>query len=246
MEILILFAVHWYTSLFMQTFFLHRYASHKMYTMSEFWERFFWVCNFLFQGTSYLSPRAYGVMHKMHHEHADTEEDPHSARHSHNIYEFMWGTKNVYTDIFERDIEIPHKYLTDTPSWEKYDQLFHSWGMRILWAGGLAMFYGYFAPNLLWYILYFVQLFMGPIHGAIVNWYCHKFGYKNYKHMDNDSTNIMPVDVIMMGESLHNNHHAKMTNPNFAHKWFEFDPTYLWIKLFHLIGIIQLSKQSST
>ena len=42
MAILIFFLAHWYLSLFAQTFFLHRYAAHQMFTMSKFWEKVFY------------------------------------------------------------------------------------------------------------------------------------------------------------------------------------------------------------
>ena len=61
--ILILLVSHWFLSLFFHTFFLHRFASHKMYETSKNWEKVFYVCTWFFQGSSYLVPRAYGVMH---------------------------------------------------------------------------------------------------------------------------------------------------------------------------------------
>ena len=39
MEILLFLLCHWYLSLFFQTFFLHRYASHKMFKMHPFLEK---------------------------------------------------------------------------------------------------------------------------------------------------------------------------------------------------------------
>lgn len=39
--IFVFFWIHWYVSVFMQSFFLHRYAAHAMFTTSKFWERVF-------------------------------------------------------------------------------------------------------------------------------------------------------------------------------------------------------------
>ena len=64
MAILLFFVLHWYLSLFVQTFFLHRYAAHRMFTMSPFWERAFHVFTWLAQGSSYLNPAVYGMMHR--------------------------------------------------------------------------------------------------------------------------------------------------------------------------------------
>ena len=70
--VIIIFVIHWYASLFFQTFFHHRYASHAMFTMSRAWEKIFHVLAWIFQGSSYLSPYTYGVMHRHHHAYADT------------------------------------------------------------------------------------------------------------------------------------------------------------------------------
>ena len=45
-----------------------------------------------FQGSSYLVPRAYGVMHRMHHVYSDTEKDPHSPlKFQNGILGFLWS-----------------------------------------------------------------------------------------------------------------------------------------------------------
>ena len=76
---------HWYLSLFSQTFFLHRYSAHKMFTMNKFWERFFYFFTYITQGSSYLNPRSYAILHRMHHAYSDTERDPHSPHHTENL-----------------------------------------------------------------------------------------------------------------------------------------------------------------
>ena len=80
MIILGILIAHWYLSLFFQTFFLHRYASHKLYTMSLTWEKIFYIFTFITQGSSFLNPAAYAIMHRKHHVYADTLQDPHSPK----------------------------------------------------------------------------------------------------------------------------------------------------------------------
>ena len=86
-----------------------------------------------------------------------------------------------------------------------------------------------------------IHFVMSPIHGGIINWFAHKVGYRNYDVSDT-STNIFPIEIFMLGEALHNNHHKKSQSANFAQKWFEFDPVYPIILLFNRFGIIQLAK----
>ena len=86
MILLIFFVVLWYTSLFCQTFFQHRYAAHGAFKMTKNWEKVFFVFTYICQGSSYMSPRAYAIMHRMHHAYTDTEMDPHSPSFSKNIF----------------------------------------------------------------------------------------------------------------------------------------------------------------
>lgn len=82
---------------------------------------------------------------------------------------------------------------------------------------------------------------MGVVHGAIINWYAHKFGYINYK-VKNTSMNLLSVDILMMGESYHNNHHKFPGSVNFGKRWHEVDPTYPVILLLKWMGIIRFAK----
>src|ERR1700744_5548746 len=122
MTVLIFFIILWYGSLFSQTFFQHRYAAHGAFTMSKSWERVFFIVAYVTQGSSYMSPRAYAIMHRLHHAHTDTEMDPHSPSFSKNIFAMMWRTRNIYTDIFNHRIDIESKYAKNVPEWNSFDK----------------------------------------------------------------------------------------------------------------------------
>lgn len=232
---------HHFLALFMQTFFHHRYAAHKMFTMSKFWEKFFYVCTWIFQGSSYLSPYTYGKMHRMHHVYADTEKDVHSPKYDKTLWKMMLKTKNVYTAIHEGEFEMEERFLGELPSWKSFDRFAHYWISRSLWAIAYVAFYYVYATE--WWLWLFlpINLMMSPIHGAIINWFAHKIGYRNHKVADT-STNIFPIEIMMLGEGLHNNHHKMGTRANFAQKWFEFDPSYMVILILHGLHIIRLKK----
>src|SRR6187431_1959513 len=99
------FVLHWQLSVFCQTFFLHRFGAHRQFTMSKGWERFFHLLTWLSQGSSYLSPRGYAILHRVHHAYSDTAKDPHSPAFSSNAMSMMWKTKVIYTNIRDRKVE---------------------------------------------------------------------------------------------------------------------------------------------
>ncbi len=243
MAIFIFFISHWYLSLFAQTFFLHRYAAHKMFTMGPRTEKVFYWLTYIFQGSSFLSPYAYGVMHRLHHAYADTEKDPHSPQFSSNLFTMMWGTKNFYTDIVKRKDNIEKKFKANVPNWEFVEKLGDSWISRLVWGLVYVGFYFYFAESYWVFLLLPIHFLMGPVHGVIINWFAHKYGYRNYE-VDDTAKNLLPLDFLMMGESYHNNHHKFGGRANFGVKWHEFDPTYPIILLLDKMRIIKLKKNN--
>lgn len=238
--IIIFFIAHWYLSLFSQTFFLHRYAAHKAFTMSRAWERFFFIFTYITQGSSYLSPRAYGIMHRVHHAYTDTELDPHSPTYDKNLLTMMWRTKNTYSGILYGTIPVEERFTKNVPDWRKFDLWCNDWPSRLLWIGVYILFYVIFAPSLWWFLLIPIHAVMGPLHGVIINWFAHKYGHVNFE-TDNTSKNLFKIDWLMFGEGYHNNHHKFPSKTNFATNKGEFDPCYPIIKLLNKAGVIKVN-----
>ncbi|MFI5134230.1 MAG: acyl-CoA desaturase [Chitinophagales bacterium] len=237
--VILVFIAQWYLSLFSQTFLLHCYASHGAFTMNKFWERVSYVIAYITMGSSYLSPRAYGIMHRMHHAYTDTPKDPHSPKYFSNVFAMMKQTANVYMSILTGNTIAEERFEKNLPDWPALDRWGHSWTSRIIWGTLYLSIYFFFAPSLWWYLLLPVQFFMSPVHGAIINWFAHKYGYRNFK-LNNTSRNLLPVDLIMLGEAYHNNHHKYASNINFGVRWFEIDPVYFVIRLFNWLGIVKI------
>ena len=245
MAILLFFTGHWYLSLFGQTFYLHRYAAHKMFTMSPFWEKFWYVYAWVTQGSSYLNARAYAILHRMHHAFSDTEKDPHTPHFFKEVFSMMWHTRKVYNGVLHGTAEVEEKFLKGYPTYPAVDRIADSWMSRLFFAGLYIAFYVVFAQYWWMYLLLPVHFLMGPVHGAIVNWAGHKYGYRNFNEKD-QSKNTLIFDFLMLGELFQNNHHHAGARPNFAAKWWEIDPVYPIIKLMNRIGIIKLVPIKST
>ena len=239
MEILILLITHWYVSLFFQSVFHHRYAAHGIFTMSRGWEKVFYVGCYLSQGSSYISAYAYGILHRLHHAHTDTKEDPHSPVNSPNMLMMLWHTRNNYINIYLGKTTVDEKYKKGLPRWDAFDNIAHNWISRVCWFGIYTSLYIYIATE--WWMYLFLPLHfgMGAIQGAIVNWWAHVWGYSNFK-VNNTSKNIIPVDLIFWGEAYHNNHHKFPLRPNTSVRWFEFDPGFAVMKILHWLKIIRL------
>ncbi len=244
MAIAIFFIAHWQLSVFFQTFFLHRYGAHRMYTMSKGWERFFYFCTYATQGPSFLSPRGYAILHRMHHAFSDTPKDPHSPTNFKNgpvgLWTMMLATKKKYDDFAYNRVQPEARFDGGLPSWPALDRIGQSWVGRIAWGAAYTLFYVKFATHPWEYALLPVQYIMGPVHGAIVNWCGHKYGYQNFDNGD-VSRNTLIFDFVTAGELFQNNHHKYGMSPNFAARWFELDPTYQVMKVFNFLGIIDMS-----
>jgi stearoyl-CoA desaturase (Delta-9 desaturase) len=240
--ILLFLAIHWYLSLFMQTFLQHRYAAHGAFSMSKFWERFFYLLTYISQGSSYVSPRVYAIMHRMHHAYTDTDKDPHSPQNDSNIFVMMWRSRQLTVDIFKHKSVIEPRFLRNLPDWPALDRIAHATLSRIIWIGIYVTIYILFAPSAWWFLLLPIHILMVPIQGAIINWFAHKYGSINFEQK-NTSTNLLPVDLLMMGEAYHNNHHKNPSGVNFGFRWYELDPTYQIIRLLNKLKIIHIRKQ---
>jgi stearoyl-CoA desaturase (delta-9 desaturase) len=243
LPILAFFVAHWLSSVFCQTFFLHRYGAHKQFTMGHGWERAFFLITFLTQGSSFLVPRAYAYLHREHHAFSDTERDPHSPGFYKTVFGMMWHTKQRYEAFVKHRIEPEPRFRGETPEWPALESLADRWATRVAFGALYTGFYVVFAPSWIFFLLLPAHFLMGPIHGAIVNWGGHKYGYRNFDTND-DARNTLPFDFLTLGELFQNNHHRWGMRPNFAYRWFEIDPTYGVIRVLAALRIIQVPERS--
>ena len=94
-----------------------------------------------------------------------------------------------------------------------------------------------FAPSAIYYLLIPIHVVMGSIQGVIINWFAHKYGKVNFEN-NNSSKNLFKIDIFMIGEGYHNNHHKFPSRKNFAVKKGELDFCYIIISLLGFLHII--------
>src|SRR5258705_6634127 len=136
MAIVLFFVGHWTLSVFFQTFFLHRYGAHRMFTMSKRVERFFYLMTYITQGASFLNPKGYAVLHRMHHAFSDTSKDPHSPRNYRGVLSMMWDTKKRYHDLAHGVVTPEPRFDGGYPEWRAIPRRGQSVGSRVRWGAG--------------------------------------------------------------------------------------------------------------
>ena len=245
MAIAAFFFGHWALSVFFQTFFLHRYGAHRMFTVSKTWERIFYLATFVTQGSSFLQPRAYAILHRAHHAYSDGPKDPHSPRNYPGLFSMMSATKSTYEALAKRQTEPEARFEGGYPEWKALDRIGDLWVVRVAWGALYTLFYIRFAHHAWMFALLPLHYLMGPIHGAIVNWCGHRYGYRNFAS-DDDSRNTLPFDFVTMGELFQNNHHRFGMSPNFAARKFEIDPTWQVMRAMSWLRIIELGDRPQT
>ena len=234
------FVSHWLLSVLFQSLFQHRFAAHRMYDMPKRTERVMHFLAFLVQGSSYLNPRAYAILHREHHAFSDTDHDPHTPWLHSNALSMMWKTKKRYSDYAHGRAQPEPRFDGGFPDWPWLEEFADAWPTRLAFGMFYSVFYLSFATH--WWQLAFMLPFhfvMGPVHGAIVNWAGHKYGYQNFDNGDK-SRNTLPFDFLTMGELFQNNHHKWAASPDFAARWFELDPGWQVLKLLALARVVTI------
>src|SRR5690606_36698071 len=138
------------------------------------------------------------------------------------------------------------RFSKDVPDWHKYDLFADAMTARVGWGVVYVLLHilciqVWELPGTHWwmYFLLPIHFMMGPVHGAIVNWSGHKYGYAIFDSNDK-SKNSLLMDFQMLGEPFQNIHHWLPKRAIFVVKWSEFDTTYPLVKLMPVTGIIKL------
>jgi stearoyl-CoA desaturase (delta-9 desaturase) len=178
-------------------------------------------------------------MHREHHAYSDTARDPHAPGIFSNALSMMWTTAARYSAHFKRRSTPEMRFLGDLPDWPWLERVGSSYLGRIGWGAVYVLVYLWLATAWWQFLLLPIHWLMGPIHGAIVNWCGHRYGYRNFDTPD-ESRNFLPFDFLTFGELFQNNHHRASGRLNFGARWFEIDPTYWVLRGLASLNLIRL------
>ncbi|MFL5327649.1 MAG: acyl-CoA desaturase [Gemmataceae bacterium] len=184
------------------------------------------------------------AMHRRHHQHSDTPEDPHSPyHHGSGILGLIRGAWHSHIGwFFQRDPENLARYVPDLraskilravsalfPLWALLGVLFpavlgglitHSWTGAItglLWGGIIRVF---LVHHVTW----------------SVNSACHLWGHRTFPVNDHSRDNLL-FGILALGEGWHNSHHAFPTSARHGLRWWQIDLSYLMIRALAWLGL---------
>ena len=86
-----------------------------------------------------------------------------------------------------------------------------------------------------------VRVVVGLHATWLVNSAAHMWGKQRFATSD-DSRNNWWVALLTFGEGWHNNHHAHPTSARHGLRWYEFDLTWIQIRLLHFLGLVKSVK----
>ena len=214
----------------------HRLHTHRSYQVPRALEYLFAVCGALtFEG----GPIFWVATHRVHHQKSDRPGDPHSPREgawwSHMVWMLVGEAKHSNTRLMA-------KYAPDLAK-----DRFYVWLDNYHWLPNIVLAVLLFAiggvPMVLWGIC--LRVVIGLNATWLVNSATHMWGSRRFATHD-DSRNLWWVALITFGEGWHNNHHAHPTSARHGLAWYEFDPSWLQIRLLKRFGIAKAVKVAKT
>jgi stearoyl-CoA desaturase (Delta-9 desaturase) len=202
------------------TVYLHRSLSHRALRLSS---GVVAVCRVLTWMLTGMRPRQWVAVHRKHHAFTDTVRDPHSPI----VFGFtrvQFANALLYRRV-ARDPATVARYARDIPAdrWDRllFDHAFVGLGLGV---GLLALLVG-------WQL----ALVAAGVHagyyllgGGAINGVGHRWGRRPF---DNLATNNQWLAWLVVGEGLHNNHHAAATSSRLSLAKGEFDPGWwcIWL-----------------
>jgi len=177
-------------------------------------------------------------VHIYHHAHSDTEKDPHSPAQKGLANVFFFGVLD-YSRAKSWPEVIKIRGRLPANAYERFISR-HLFLAPVTLSMLLLIAFGPLYGTLI-AVLNFAISPLFAVGG--VNALAHAVGYQNYDSKD-QSRNLgflFFLNWIISGELDHNNHHKFPKSPSFAHRWFEFDIGWVYIRLMRSFGLAKVT-----
>jgi len=222
------------------TLYLHRCQTHRSITfhpvVAHFMRLWLWL-------RTAMPTQEWVAVHRCHHAHVDTEEDPHSP-----IVYGIWRVVFLGTALYHtaaHNKAVIEQYGKGTPD----DWIEHHLYAPISLLGPVvtlitnALIFGS-AGLYMW----LVEMAWIPFFAAgVINGLGHWWGYRNFDTPD-ESRNL-PHSVwaiLTCGEALHNNHHHIQNSAKFAMKPGEIDLGYYYFRFLKALGLAGMMREAQS
>jgi stearoyl-CoA desaturase (delta-9 desaturase) len=205
----------------------HRLHTHRSYQVPLLLEYFFAVCGAL---TLQGGPIFWVATHRIHHQKSDQPGDPHTPRDGGWWAHIGWL---LVGESKHSDTVLMSRYAPDLAK-----HRFYIWLNDYHWVPMIALALLLFAmggvPFVLWGI--FLRVVVGLHVTWMVNSVTHMWGSRRFATHD-DSRNNWWVALLTSGEGWHNNHHAHPTSARHGLAWYEFDLSWIQIRILRFFGV---------
>jgi len=191
-----------------------------------------------------LDPKGWVCMHRLHHAHSDTDDDPHSPM-SAGFFKLMYTQLVAYERILVGLARKQERYTSQVQdldfdiSWLNRNRVWWlPYVVHVAIGGAFAAFGG-------WWLLgaaYFFGMMSHPIQGWFVNAAGHYLGGRNFDTPDNSRNNHLAAWLIA-GEGFQNNHHRYPSSAKFSYRWYEVDLGYGLCRVLQQLGLVRIHQQ---
>jgi fatty-acid desaturase len=206
----------------------HRLHTHRGFKTSKLFEYFLAICGTL---TLEGGPIFWVAIHRRHHQHSDQPLDPHTPRVSGFWAHIGWI---LFGEAQHNNTATMSRYAPDLGK-----DPFYRWLTTYHWVPLTVLGFALLAiggwPLVNWAI--FLRVVLGLHATYLVNSATHLWGRRRFATQD-DSRNSWWVALLTFGEGWHNNHHAHPTSARHGLAWYEFDPTWIELKLLRAVGLV--------
>ena len=228
-NLLVAVGLHWMAVGFGISLGYHRLHTHRGFKTSKAFEYFLAVCGSL---TLEGGPLFGVATHRQHHQLSDHEGDPHSPRDGGFWAHMGWI---LFGDTHHNNTELMSKYAPDLARDPFYRWLNSYHWVPLTTLGVVLLAFGGW-PLVLWGI--FLRVIVGLHAKWLVHSATHMWGTRRFATRD-DSRNSWWVALLTFGEGWHNNHHAHPVSARHGLAWYEFDISWITLKLLNAVGIVR-------
>jgi stearoyl-CoA desaturase (delta-9 desaturase) len=236
---LVAFGVLYWMTVLGVTLGLHRLVAHRSFEVPGWLEKVLVVMGTL---ACQSGPIDWVALHRHHHRFSDQPNDHHDAGRG------LWWSHSEWMLHDIPALKEKHRYAGDLLR-DRFYVWLDRWflvlqiplGLALYWYGEAAGVHG----GGVGLVLRAIPLRLAVVYHVtwLVNSATHAFGYRNFNSPDL-SRNCWWVAVLSFGEGWYNNHHAYPDSARHGLRWFEFDITWMHIRLLRRLGLTRKVRQA--